>query len=164
MRTYLTMTMTFVLGHALAGCGGGGGSGGGASEPSTAAPAPAAKEPTLAELCEAHHARERTCVNEYLDAMVALRIKVDMPPGIAADAEKRGRAAVLADAREDWNRDSRPEVVTPMCNKLDAAVPAERVPSLRAQGQRCLNAPDCAAFAACEVEDQRSYIESGDKH
>jgi hypothetical protein len=158
MRIDLAMFMTFAL--ALAGCGGGGS--GGASEPPAAAPA--AKEPTLAELCEAHHARERTCVNEYLDALVALRIKVDMPPGIAADAAKRGRDAVLADARERWNQDSRPEVITPMCNKLDTAVPAERVPSLRAQGKRCLDTPDCAAFAACSVEDQRSYIESGDQH
>lgn len=154
MRTYLAIAFIF----ALPACGGGNE----ASERSTAAPA--AREPTLAELCEAHHARERTCVNEYLDAVVTLRIKVDMPPGIAADAEKRGRAAILADARENWNRDSRPEVITPMCNKLDAQVPAERVPSLRAQGQRCLDAPDCAAFAACSVEDQRSYIESGDQH
>lgn len=148
--------------------------GGSPSEP--AAPAPpvpaagtaGAADPAppgpLGALCERHAARERACVNEYLDALVGLRIELDQPKGIAAEAAKDGRTALVTRARAEWEVDASAEAVARMCGALDAQVPKERVPSLVAQGERCLAMADCKAFAECAVADQRSFIESGATH
>lgn len=134
-----------------------------APPPAATAATPASNAP-LGALCVRHHARERECVSEYLDALVALRVEVDMPKGIAAEAAKEGLPALVARARQEWERDTAPEKLDAMCGALDAQVPKERVSALLAQGERCLAMSDCRAFAACEVADQRSYVESGDTH
>lgn len=122
-------------------------------------PAPATGP--LGPLCERHYQRERECSSEYLAAVVALRVELDMPPGIAAEDARDGRDTVIARARVEWERDSQPAERTRICSALDAQVPAERVDSLIAEGEACQAQADCAGFAACAVAGERAFIESG---
>jgi len=147
MRIVLVVSMASVL----AGCGG---------KPRPA-PAPAPASGPLAAMCERHYQRERDCSDEYLAALVALRVEVDTPPGIAAEDARDGRDALIAKARVEWEHDSQPAERTRICAPLDAQVPADRVESLTAAGEECLAKTDCAGFAACAVEDERSFILSG---
>lgn len=131
---------------------------------STPAPAPAPAARPLAVQCEQHYARERACADAYLAELVRVRVEVDMPPGIADDDARDGRAATIAQARTDWEVDSQPAARTAICDALDDQVPAARVESLLAQGARCLAMATCDEFAACAVADERSYIVSGAQH
>lgn len=130
--------------------------------PSGPPPAPAARP--LAAQCERHYARERSCSTEYLAELVRVRVELDMPPGIAADDARQGRAVTIEQARADWQLDSQPAARTRICDALDDQVPAARVDSLLAQGARCLAMATCQEFAVCAVGDERSFIESGDQH
>lgn len=137
----------------------------GAAPPPAPAPAPTttAARP-LADQCERHYARERACADDYLAELVRTRVELDMPRGIAAEDARAGRAALIARARAEWEVDAQPAARTAICDALDAQVPAPRVDALLAQGERCLALASCAEFAACAVNDERSYIESGDQH
>ena len=157
----VSLSVSFALVALVAACGG-------ASKPaSSTAAETATAAPSLGPLgvlCEEHYARERTCSSEYLAALVALRVEVDMPPGIAAEDARDGREATIAAAWVDWTRDSQPAERSKICRALDAQVPPERVDALKADAAACLSAADCTAFAACAVEHERSYIVSGDQH
>lgn len=141
---------------------------GGASTPagpsaSTPAPTTTNARP-LAELCEQHYARERTCAEAYLAELVRVRVELDMPPGIAQDDLKLGRDEVIALARRDWEVESQPEARTQICDALDEQVPASRVDALQAEGRECLAKATCDEFATCAVAHEYSFIESGETH
>ena len=133
---------------------------GGSSRP--AAPAAQSAGP-LGALCERHYQRERECSSEYLAALVALRVELDLPAGIAAEDAEVGREELIARARVEWERDSQPAERSKICGEIDARVPADRVDGFVSEGEACLASADCAAFAACAVEGERSFIEAGDK-
>jgi hypothetical protein len=118
----------------------------------------------LGPMCEAFVVRQRACVDEYINQVVDVRIEVDMPPGIAAQAKSEGRDALLAKARAEWVSDSTPEKMSAMCAQVAQHTPAEHVPRLRSDGERCLATTDCPAFAVCAVGNERSFIVSGDSH
>jgi hypothetical protein len=122
MRIVLVVSMASVL----AGCGG---------QPRPA-PAPAPASGPLAAMCERHYQRERDCSDEYLAALVALRVEVDTPPGIAAEDARDGRDALIAKARVEWEHDSQPAERTRICAPLDAQVPGRprREPDRRGRG------------------------------
>ncbi len=140
----------------LLGCGGGGGGAGG--DPAEPAPAPSAAD--LEPLCQRFYDRERACVDDYLDRLLDVRVEYDMPPGIGADLERDGREAMIAGMRADWERDMAPDNTDRLCRAV-VEVPAERVESLLAEGEHCMAQPDCATFAHCAVETERTYIQSG---
>ena len=48
-----------------------------------------------------------------------------------------------------------------ICHAMQTRTPPDRIDGLLADGDRCYAEPDCAGFARCTVEGQRSYIESG---
>lgn len=139
--------------------------GGGAAKPASV---PSESEPALSEkarafgaMCDRYYARERVCVNEYLSALLAVRVELDMPPGIAAEFQAEGRDAVLAKMRPEWERDTTLENTNRMCRDAERKTPAERLDGLMADGDRCYAMADCAGFTACTVETQRDWIKSG---
>jgi O-methyltransferase involved in polyketide biosynthesis len=136
---------------------------GGAAPPPSPPPTTTAARP-LAAQCERHYARERVCADDYLAELVRTRVELDMPRGLAADDARDGRDALIARARAEWEVEAQPAARTAICDALDDQVPAARVDALLAQGERCLALASCAEFAVCAVNDERSYIESGDRH
>lgn len=134
------------------------------SAPPTTPPPPTPAARPLAAQCERHYARERACVDPYLAELVRTRVELDMPRGIAAEDARDGRDALIARARAEWEVDAQPAARSAICDALDAQVPASRVDALLAQGERCLALASCDEFAACAVNDERSYIESGAQH
>jgi hypothetical protein len=122
---------------------------------------PAARELTLQEGCEAFFARARECREPYVDQLVGVRIELDKPAGIAAKAEAEGKAALVAQAQEEFEVDSQPAAVHELCTRVVAQVPPEQVDAMRAQGEHCMSMADCDGFAACSVDINRSRIAAG---
>ena len=139
---------------ALAACGGS----------SSSSPAPATASKTAASAgdtqarCQAFFARARECSQAYIDNLVDLRIEVDNPPGIAAEAQGGGRDALVAKALEEWATDSQPENTARTCADAIARMPPEHVEGMLAQSEQCMAPADCDAFGACSKELQRPMI------
>jgi hypothetical protein len=143
---------------ALAACGG--------ARPAAPAPAPAPAAHTAADLiplCKAHYAHQVSCTDDYLSALLDLRISVDMPKGIADEAKQKGKPALLKLARVELDRDMAPDRVEAICNAM-TKVPPDQVDRLMKDGQHCAEMTECKAFAACAVETERTYVTSGDQH
>jgi len=138
------------------GCGGGS-----SSSPPPSPPPSAHTAAELGPMCDRYYERERACVDEYLAALLDVRVEYDMPAGIAAEVERDGRDAVLARMRPEWERDTTPENTDRICRAMETQIPADQVERLLAQSKKCDAEADCAGFAACTVGTQRSYIQSG---
>lgn len=140
----------------------------GASSPKSEPPPqqqPAARTAAdLGPMCKRHYARQRTCVDDYLSALLDVRIELDMPPGIGDEVEAKGRDAVLAIAHAEFQRDTEPARVDAICEAMATKTPAEHVERLLKAGDECEATKDCKAFAACAVATERSYIASGAQH
>ena len=145
------------LALALAACGGSS-----SSSPSSPASATASKTAAAAgdaqARCQAFFARARECSQAYIDNLVDLRIEVDNPPGIAAEAQGGGRDALVAKALEEWATDSQPENTARTCADAIARMPPEHVEGMLAQSEQCMAPADCDAFGACSKELQRPMI------
>lgn len=153
--------LPFLFCSSLAACGG--------AKPADPAPAPAPAAPAahtaadLIPLCKAHSAHQVACTDDYLNALLDLRISVDMPKGIADEAKQKGKPALLELARVEFKRDMAPDRVDAMCNSM-TKVPPDQVEHLMAEGQHCAEMSECKAFAACAVETERTYVTRGDQH
>jgi hypothetical protein len=146
---------TWLLWSVLAACGG--------AKPS--APPPAAHTAAdLGPLCLQHYAHEQRCADDYLGALLDLRISVDMPKGIADEAKAKGKPALVELARVELARDLAPEKVDAICKAMATQTPPDQVQHLVTDGQRCAAAPSCKEFAACAVETERTYVLSGAQH
>ena len=121
------------------------------------APAPAAAQPaattTISQAdCEAFFARQRECTDAYIPALVDLRISMDRPAGIAAEAAKPGgRDAVIAQAKTEWASDSQPAAITATCQQILSSTPADKLAALAPQAQGCMAQTECGAFSTCAV-------------
>jgi hypothetical protein len=150
------MRIAFVL--LLAACGG---------SQAKPAPEPAPKQHTAAELgplCDRYYVRQRSCVNEYLHALVAMRAEYDMPKGIADEVKADGLDATVAKAKPEWERDTTPEKTAAICKQMAEHTPADRVDGLLADGENCMAMAECDAFAKCAVETERTYVKEGMQH
>lgn len=128
-------------------------------EPRTSASPEQSTTPvSFVEGCEAFFTKARECTNEYIPALVDLRIEYDKPAGIAAHAQTEGRDAVIAKAMEEWAEDSQPAAIRANCERLAPNVSPEHVESMRAAAEACVASTDCAAFGACSKELQRDRI------
>jgi len=129
-----------------AGCGGGQSSG--AAEPTSMAEA---ADPQA--VCEAGFARQLACEDAFLPALVDMRIRIDVPAGIAESAATpAGREALMATARTEFAADSQPDAVTAQCHNILAnEIPADRLGPMTEELQACTAQADCAAFTACRV-------------
>jgi hypothetical protein len=80
----------------------------------------------------------------FIPAFVDLRVRLDVPKGIAASAAGGKRQAVIDKALEEWKRDSADPAIERTCKSVDASIP----PAAKADVQRLASA--CLAEAACE--------------
>jgi hypothetical protein len=117
----------------------------------TAPAAPAATQTTnpqaLQQQCVATMTRTRTCADQYIPALVDARARLDRPSGIA-DAVKRDRDGVIAQARSEWTKESTDAAIAERCQAiLGHATPETQADA--GEAQRCVAQPDCGAFVAC---------------
>ena len=115
------------------------------SSPSQAQPATSTTD--IKATCVQLFSRCRDCTDQYIPALVDLRVKYDQPAGIAA-AVASDRAGVIATANSEWATDSTPEAIDATCTKVVAHLtPAEHADFGGIQG--CLAQTDCSAFTSC---------------
>ena len=156
MRSFLLLT-ALLAPLALAACGGADASPAPRTSATPAASAPA--DPALLAQCEAFFARARSCTDDYIPALVDVRIELDKPAGITAEAQQPGgRDSIIAQAKTEWADDSQPAAVTAMCDKVIASMPSGQYDGLRAQAETCMAATDCAAFSTCTKDMHRAMI------
>ena len=133
-------------------CGGGGGgeSGGGTTETAAGGGESTAGARTGREACGASMVRERECEAEFLPALVALRVRLDMPSGVAARDAAEGRAALLAEATTEYAGDATDENFAANCAQMDE-LPADRATQWTDMMNGCLATEGCAAFVECDI-------------
>jgi hypothetical protein len=93
--------------------------------------------------------KQRSCTADFIPALVDMRVKLDLPPGIAEAARSEGRDKLLATANEEWKKDSTDESIAAMCEKMP--MPPGVTPAQKAAAEKCLAAADCKAFVGCFV-------------
>src|SRR5262245_43058837 len=97
-----------------------------------AAPAPAsppkaqraASDAEMQQLCVDVFARNLTCTDTYIPALVDARAKYDNPPGIA-DKVKADRDGIITRAKEEWASDSTDDAIKETCSRLMTTVTDE---------------------------------------
>jgi hypothetical protein len=138
--------LVLVVAGCLAACGGGAGADQG--KDTTAAQASASGDTEA--VCRESFAKQRTCTDDFIPALVDARIELDLPAGIAAEGKKEGgRDALIAKAKEEWAEDSKPDAVAARCKDMDGKVPAEQKAELLAAHTKCLAIADCKAYVEC---------------
>jgi hypothetical protein len=95
--------------------------------------------------------RQRDCSALFLPALVAERVRRDMPAGTAQLDAELGREALLATALAEYAEDSREPAIMAVCDKLAASISTERAATLLASGRTCLAHTECEAFVPCTV-------------
>jgi len=149
--------VTLLAPAALAACAG---AEAGESRPATETPAPkaAAAEPSLAPACEAFFARAHTCTDPYIAGLVDLRVELDKPAGIAAEAQAGGKGPLVAQALTEWEADSQPERVVELCAHLASSLAPADAEQMRGLAEQCVTAADCDGFVACAMPLQREHL------
>ena len=113
--------------------------------PTTPTTPQAAAHGDLQNRCTGVFARMRTCSDQYVPALVDVRVRLDRPPGIAAQAAS-DRAGVIAQATQEWRKDSTDQAIAATCQHMVAEPPAKE--DLDRAGA-CLAQHDCSAFVSC---------------
>ena len=122
-------------------------------EPLTASAAPDRAEPeaAAARVCRELMVRERDCSAAFIPALVAERVRVDIPAGIAADDQQRGREALVSQALDEYAVDSQDGRIASTCAEVARNLPPERSERLVTAGTACLALSGCEPFVACAV-------------
>jgi hypothetical protein len=123
-----------------------------------AAGSPAAEMETL---CVATFNRQRECTEEFIPALVDLRISLDLPAGIAESAVTEGRDALVEVARGEWAEDSKPEAIAATCSSMSSTMPPEQLERLAVSAKLCLAEADCAGFVDCIIPVMRQSMTGG---
>ena len=156
MRTFLLLS-TLLAPLALAACGGADASP--APRPSATPAASTPVDPAALAQCEAFFARARACTDDYIPSLVDVRIELDKPAGIAAEAQQPGgRDTIIAQAMTEWANDSQPAAVTALCNRVLGSMQPGQYDGMQAQAEACMATTDCAAFATCTKDLNRQMI------
>jgi hypothetical protein len=106
---------------------------------------------SVARICRDLLRRGRDCSAVFLPALVAERVRLDNPAGIAAYAAQIGREALLSEALNEYTDDSTDERIAATCAGVEAALPADRGQRLVSSGEACLRLDACEPFVACAV-------------
>ncbi len=132
---------------------------GGAETPAQQ-PQPASQpeaQPASATADETHMAcvesfqRQRDCTNEFIPALVAARVRLNVPPGIADKDKELGRDKLVEMALEEWKTDSTDQAIGETCTNLAAKLPPEAKAQVVEQVRQCLAADACTAYVDCIV-------------
>jgi len=103
--------------------------------------------------------KQRACTADFIPALVDMRIKVDVPPGIAAAAKSDGREALVAKAMEEWKGDSTDEAIAAMCEKMP--MPPNATAAQKEAVAKCQSVTDCKAFVGCFLPVLEELLASG---
>ncbi len=129
----------------LAACGGSG-----AEQGKETTPGQTAAGGDMDAMCREAFARERTCTDDFIPALVDARIELDLPAGIAAEGKKEGgRDGLIKQAKEEWSKDSEPAAVAAKCAEMSPKVPADQKAELMEAHKKCLAMSECKAFVEC---------------
>jgi len=129
----------------LSACGGAG-----ADQAKETTPGQAAAGGDMETVCRDSYARQRTCTDDFIPALVDARIELDVPAGISAEGKKEGgRAALIGQAKEEWSKDSEPTAVASQCKDMSGKVPAEQRAELLEAHTKCLAISECKAYVDC---------------
>jgi hypothetical protein len=153
----LIFAIPFVV---AAGCGGGG-------EPAPKTVPPATKTSITAEEarqgCVDTLTRFRTCTDDFIPALVAMRVKLDLPAGIAAKDAEIGRDALVAGAKTEWAEDSKDEAIAATCEGTLAKMPQELIDELVPVAAECQSKDACPAYVECMMPIQEKLLTSAPK-
>jgi len=111
--------------------------------------------------CQAVFRRMRTCTDAWIPALVALRVRADVPAGIAETDRAIGRDALVARAREEWSHDSTDEAIGATCRRLGAALDPADADRVREASRACLAEATCDGFTACISPVVAAHLEPG---
>jgi len=95
--------------------------------------------------------RARECGDLYIPAWVDVRVRHDVPRGIAAKDREMGRAALVVIAQREWAQDSQDGPLRSSCASMLEKVPTEQVTDLSSAARACRAKVDCAEFVPCFV-------------
>jgi hypothetical protein len=95
--------------------------------------------------------RARECGDLYIPAWVEVRVRHDVPRGIAAKDREMGRAALVAIAQREWAQDSQDGPLQSSCASMLENVPTEQLTDLSGAARACRAKVDCAEFVPCFV-------------
>jgi hypothetical protein len=161
MTTVKTMGHLYLAGAllALVACGGAQSPAKGEASAAPAAQATAAADTQVdaKSTCVASWVRQRECTDQFIPALVDLRVRLDRPAGIATEAQQHGRDALIAQARGEWAQDSTDEAISVVCDRMVAALPSAPVEAALADGAKCLEATTCDAFVSCEIAVMEAF-------
>jgi hypothetical protein len=113
--------------------------------------ASATADTPVARICRDLMRRSRDCSAVFLPALVAERVRLDIPAGIAAHDAKMGRDALMSEALNEYADDSKDERIAATCAGVAAKLPADRGQRLVSAGEGCLTLDACEPFVACAV-------------
>lgn len=140
----IVAALLVVLVGSLAACGGSGAEQGKETTPGQSAGG------DMGAVCRDSFARQRTCTDDFIPALVDTRIELDLPAGIAAEGKKEGgRDALIAKAKEEWSSDSEPTAVAAQCKDMSEKMPAEHKAELMDAQTKCLASADCKSYVEC---------------
>lgn len=105
---------------------------------------------TPREVCVAVMRRTRDCEAEYVPGLLALRVRLDQPSGIAARFARDGRDAMLQLAHSQFAEDWSDAAIARNCEALSEKSTEEQKRIITPE-QQCLEAADCSAFTACDL-------------
>jgi hypothetical protein len=104
--------------------------------------------------------RTRTCEATYVPGLLALRVRLDQPSGISARFQAKGRDAMLALARSQFESDWSDAAIARNCTAL-AEKPASEQERIVAPDRRCLEADRCSTFTACDLAHKEARWTAG---
>lgn len=105
--------------------------------------------------CVAVFERQRECTDTFIPALVDLRVRLDVPAGIADVDRKDGRAALVSQAMEEWSHDSTDEAIAATCERMPAGADMET------KAQECLKKDACGPFVECVMPLIQSHLAPG---
>jgi len=100
--------------------------------------------------CVSMRHRERDCEAEFVPALVALRVRIDQPTGIAARDTSEGRDALVTQARTEFATDSTDAAIDHSCTQVDQ-MPAEQAGAWTDLMEECLASTECVPFVECDM-------------
>lgn len=162
---YLSLLATVSLVVVLSACGGKQ-----SSEPDTFVPSSTTTTSTTStgtddngsyQSCVSGMTKARQCTNEYIPALVDLRISLDMPAGIAQAAQTQGREALVSRAMQEWKNDSTDASIADTCQNMAASVPDESAARISQGTSNCVAKANCSEFVSCMIPLQAEMFRMG---
>ncbi|MEO8183311.1 MAG: hypothetical protein ABI895_31140 [Deltaproteobacteria bacterium] len=94
--------------------------------------------------------RTRDCKEVYVPGLLALRVRLNLPSGIARRFENDGKRAMLGLAHFQFARDWSDEAIAGNCTGLSRKALAEQERIVTPE-RHCLEMTDCNRFTACDL-------------